>query len=184
MALGRVFILLLGIFSCAHGREIEKVVFADKLDPLVLNGAGLRVKHKFGMDFKVYVAGLYLPAKSSCAAEIIASDFPKILRLVFLRSLDKETLREAWDESFNKNCKADCEAAKPQMKAFNDLMVDVKDQGELILKFDKDSVSVEIKGKEARSGKVTGEAIRRGLLAVFIGEQPPTEDLKKGLLGQ
>src|SRR4029079_11999809 len=110
---GGVFLSL--VFSLSAGaREIEKVNFANQLDvagkKLVLNGGGLRVKRRFGMNFDVYVAGLYLTAKSDKAEAIIASTEPKALRLVFLRSLDKGTLDEAFEEGFNKNCKPDCEA--------------------------------------------------------------------------
>lgn len=193
MSLGRVFTtaVLLALSVMVAGvsaREIEKVNFADQLDvagkKLILNGAGLRVKRKLGMNFDVYVAGLYTVAKSDKSTELIASGEPKLLRLVFLRSLDKGTLREAWDEGYKKNCKADCSAGQDQLKAFNDLMVDVKDKSELNIQFDQDSVNVEAKGKESKSGKISGEPFRRALLAVFIGDEPPTEDLKKGLLGK
>jgi hypothetical protein len=175
------------LIAFASAVEIEKVNFPGEMDvagkKLVLNGFGKRVKKKFGMNFDVYVAGLYVPTKSGKASELIASDDVKVLRLVFLRSLDKSTLREAWEESYDKNCKFDCEASKAGLKAFNDLMVDVKDKSEMRLEFGKDGVSIEMNGKEKKSGKVAGEGFRKNLMSVFIGDEPPTEDLKKGLLG-
>src|SRR4051812_49098834 len=165
MSLGGI--LLSALMAVAGAKEIAKVNLADQIDAggakLVLNGAGLRVKKKFGMNFDVYVAGLYLKAKNTNANEVIQSAEPKVLKLVFLRSLDKSTLREAWEEGYKKNCKTECDE-KP-LKAFNDLMVDVKDKSELIMDFSKDAVAIEVKGKETKSGKIEGEVFRRNLLA-------------------
>jgi len=193
MALGGVLIRMALVLSClcslqTFAKEIEKIDFPEQLDlgakKMVLNGAGLRLKRKFGMDFRVYVAGLYLTGKNSDAKAVIASDDPKIIRMVFLRSLDKDTLQEGMDEGFKKNCKKDCDAMKSQLKAFDDLLTSVKEKHELKMQFDKDSVSVELKGKESHSGKVEGANFSKTLLAVFIGDDPPTEDFKKGLLGK
>ena len=173
--------------SLAQARQIEGVNFPDETQvngtKLVLNGAGLRTKRKFGMNWRVYVAGLYLPSKTQDAAAIVSSANEKMLELIFLRSVDKDTLREAWSEGFEKNCKSDCEAARGALKSFNELMVDVQEKSRLRLTFEKDAVSVEVEGKTVSRGKIPGEAFRRAVLAIFIGDEPPTPDLKKGLLG-
>ena len=66
--------------------------FADSLKSgdkeLVLNGLCLRKVHKFGIPIKVYVGGLYVAKKASDASELLASPNPKVVRLVFLRSVD------------------------------------------------------------------------------------------------
>ena len=66
---------------------------------LVLNGAALRKK----AVFKVYVAGLYLPAKSNDADAILAADGPRELRMEFVRDVGKDKMCEAWDESLKNN---------------------------------------------------------------------------------
>lgn len=110
------------------------------------------------MNFKVYVAGLYLPAKSADAEAVIASPGNKVLELVFLRSVDRETIQEAWQEGFDKNCKAECESAKDSFKAFNETMVDVSENSRLKMTFDKDGVAVDIKGtKNSKKAQVIGE---------------------------
>lgn len=182
-------ILLLCVWTTTHAKEIEKVNFPDELllgnQKLVLNGVGLRTKKKFAMNFKVYVAGLYLPAKNADAAATIASPGSKVLELVFLRAVDRETLQEAWQEGFTKNCKAECESAKDHFKAFNDTMVDVKENSRLKMTFDKDGVAVDIKGgKDNKKAQIVGDSFKKALLAIFIGEDPPTPDLKSGLMGK
>lgn len=167
---------------------IEKKEFVDSLSvnnkTFVLNGVGLRTKKKLGINFKVYVGGLYLLTKSEDSAKIIeASD--KVLELIFLRSLDKSTLEEAWSEAFPKNCQVECEHSAGTLKQFNDLMTDVKEDGRLKMVFDANGVSIELVVKGGtKSSRIESAAFSKNLMAVFIGPQPPTEELKRGLLGR
>ena len=136
-----------------------------------------------GMGFKVYVAGLYGKAPSSTADDWLNSSDPQSLVLVFLRSVDGKTLSEAWTEGFTKNCGEVCESEKANITAFNKLMVDVKDGSRLQLDFDAKGVEVTMIGKTKSTGRIDSVAFRKALLSIFIGQHPPTEDLKKGLLG-
>ncbi len=68
---------------------------------LVLNGAGLRKK----LFIKVYVGGLYLPAKNSNAAAIMAADTPRRQVMHFLYSVSKSQMCDAWDEGLEDNTK-------------------------------------------------------------------------------
>ena len=173
--------------SVGEAKKIENVEFQDVVivgsQRYVLNGVATRVKKKLGVNFKVYVAALYLPAMSTDSEQIIGSPFPKILELEFLREVDRETLQEAWTEAYEKNCGDDCLAAKGQLKAFNDLMVDVQQASRIKISFERGSVNVDVKGSKSNSAMIVGEAFRRVVLAMFIGKNPPTPELKKGLLG-
>ncbi|MGE0528428.1 MAG: chalcone isomerase family protein, partial [Bdellovibrionales bacterium] len=151
---------------------------------LVLNGTGLRTKRRLGMSFRVFVAALYLPEKTKDATKVIQGEGGRVLDLVFLRSLDRDTLQEAWSEGFKKNCKEDCGQMAAPLKTFNDLMSDVKDQSRLRLIFDGKQVQLELSGKSRRTGTVAGKAFAKNLLAVFVGDHPPSEELKRGLLGE
>lgn len=182
---------LLLLFSSSYSAfavSVEGVDFPDQKtigsQKWVLNGAGLRIKKKFGMSFPVYVGALYLPAKNQDEKALIGSKEAKMMELVFLRKIDASTLRDAWSEGFDKNCKPECDAARAQFKTFNELMVDVKDKSRLKMTFTGDEINVEVEGITSKSGKLSGEAIRKALLAIFIGDEPPTADLKKALLGK
>ncbi|MBX3022802.1 MAG: chalcone isomerase family protein [Bdellovibrionales bacterium] len=184
------WLLSILLFSAiAQAKSLEGADFSDELtlgpQKLLLNGLGLRTKKKFGINFRVYVGGLYTVNKASDALALIDSPETVVVELAFLRGLDKATLQEAWSEGFAKNCKSECEAAKAQLTAFNALMTDVKDKSRLRVVFNKDSVTAEVSadGKILSSGKVDGQAFRKAMLAVFIGDHPPTDELKKGLLG-
>ena len=62
----------------ASGANIEKIDFADtvqqKGQQLILNGVALRTKRKLGINFRVYVAGLYVnvPKFLSCCLLFLA----------------------------------------------------------------------------------------------------------------
>ncbi len=165
-----------------EGKEFPESVTLNKKN-LVLNGVGLRTKKKLGMTFNVYVGGLYVTNKSTDATKHIENT-DKVLELIFLRSLDKDTLQEAWSEAFTSNCQSECDQSGDKLKMFNDLMADVKEDNRLKMTFDKDGVSVNITGtKESKTGRIEGAVFAKNLMAVFIGPKPPTEELKKGLLG-
>ena len=66
---------------------------------LVLNGVGLRSEFMV----KVYVAGLYLPSKSTDAGAIIKVDEPKRMVMQFLHDASKKQMTDAFDESFKDN---------------------------------------------------------------------------------
>lgn len=189
MSLGWKFLILTIAASTMHfthvnAREIEKINFAEQLDlggsKLELNGVGLRTKRKFGMNFKVYVGALYLTAKSGNAEQIMNDSSPKLLKMIFLRSLDAETLREAYQESYEANCKPDCEATAEQMKTFKALMVPVKEKSVIAIQYDKNSIKVDVPGN---SETLEGAVFRNVLLRMYIGDKPPTEEFKRGLLG-
>src|SRR6478672_3855118 len=61
---------------------------------LVLNGAATRKK----FIVKVYVAGLYLPARESDAEKILAADEPRHLVMQFVHDVDKGKMCNAWNE--------------------------------------------------------------------------------------
>src|SRR5258705_13514988 len=66
---------------------------------LVLNGLGLRKK----FFIKVYVGGLYLQAKMSNPASILASDTSRRMTMHFLYSVSKDQMCDAWEEGLTAN---------------------------------------------------------------------------------
>lgn len=161
---------------------VETYTVGDKT--LKLNGAGLRKVHRFGIPVKVYVGGLYLETASRSSTEIIASPQIKVLKMVFVRVVDKKDLVKAWQEGFANNCDPkDCDAARPGLKEFNSKMVDSKNKGSMTLRFMPDHVTYEIDGRTKVEGRIEGEAFSRSLLSVFIGPKPPTPEFKSSLMG-
>ena len=89
--------------AVAGAAELSGVKMPDQLavggQTLVLNGLGMR---KVAI-IKVYVGGLYLPARSHDAAAIMAADAPRAIRMEFVRDVDKGRLTGGFREGLKKN---------------------------------------------------------------------------------
>jgi hypothetical protein len=66
---------------------------------LLLNGAGVRYK----AIFKVYAAGLYLPARASTPEAVQATTGPRRLHVVMLRDIDANELGKLFTQGMEKN---------------------------------------------------------------------------------
>jgi len=153
----------------------DTLVAGDKT--LKLNGLGLRKK----AVFKVYVGGLYLESPSKDAGAILTADQAKAIRMHFLRDLTKAQLVEAFQEGFEANAKdrASQKAAFDRMMA---LVPDVKEGSTLTL------VYVPGKGTTLSAGSkelglFEGKGFADAVFAIWLGPKPPSDDLKKGMLG-
>lgn len=181
----RIIIFVSLLFSITAGAAtIEKIDFPESLmvgqQNLVLNGVGLRAKKKMGMTFRVYVAGLYVKAKTDDSQKLINDGEIKVIDMVFLRNVDKKTITESWTEHIAQNCKVSCDTIKDSMKPFLDNLTDMKDQGKMRLVFDKKGLSMTSGASEKR---IDDPALSTNVIAVFFGANPPTPELKRGLLG-
>lgn len=144
---------------------------------LLLNGAGIRTK----VFFKVYIGALYVSSKTKDADAIIDSATPRIIELTFLRAVDGEKISTAFREGFTKNCIARCEELKPKIEELAKAVPAIK-QGQLLqITATKEGVSLSLDGKSM--AQVKAQDLGKEMTRIFIGKNPPTEDLKKGLLG-
>lgn len=147
---------------------------------LVLNGAGLRKK----LMFKVYTGALYLPAKQSNAASIIATDGPRRMVMHFLMGVDKGKIAEAWTEGLADNTPNASPEVKTAFKTLSSWMEDVKKGQEIVITYlPGTGTTVEVAGKS--KGTLGGKAVADAILNTWIGPEPgPGADFKKAILGQ
>ncbi len=147
---------------------------------LVLNGAGLRKK----LFIKVYVGGLYLPAKSSSAAAIMAADTPRRQVMHFLYSVSKNQMCDAWEEGLEDNTKNAPADVKANFKTLCSWMEPIPKGNRLVLTYVPGSgTTVEINGKA--KGTLPGKATADAILATWIGPKPgPGEAFKDAVLGK
>lgn len=172
------------VAGVAHGKECEGVTFSDQIQSkdgtLVLNGLGLRQATFLKVD--VYVAGLYVAKTSTDAAAILASNTPKEMILHFVRDVDGSELSDGWDEGFKNNAADQLAALEQRIDAFKALMVDIKSGQQLRLVHEPGTgVRVEIDGTV--KGMIKGDDFARALFSIWLGPNPPNDDLKAGLLG-
>ena len=173
--------------SSAQSVEVEGV----KLDPtaqvggtaLQLNGAGVRTR----AIFKVYVAGLYVPAKANTAATLLSQKGPRRVAITMLRNVDADTFSGALSEGLQKNLS---EAQFTGFKAQIDtLTANFKAAGEakkgdvIHLEFVPDTGTRVVVNGKAQGSAIAGEDFYGALLRIWLGDKPVDGDLKKGLLG-
>jgi len=146
---------------------------------LVLNGMGLRKK----LWVKVYVAGLYLEKPTADASDAVAMTGPKRVVMHFLTDkAKKKKMDAAWIEGFEANSPANYDALKQRVETFADFFPDMKDGDVVELTMTPGAgTSVTLNGEQ--KGVVDGDDFAAALLKVWLGDHPPTDDLKSGMLG-
>jgi len=110
------FLVLLWVAFPALAAEVAGVKLEDKVrvanSELALNGAGLR-KRAF---FQVYAIGLYLPEKTTLAADAVAATGPKRVAIHMLRDVDAGQFTDALMDGMKDNhSEADMKALDPRL---------------------------------------------------------------------
>lgn len=176
-------VTLLVVPFCLAG-ELVGVKMPDEVTvsgkTVKLNGMGVRKK----LWVKVYVGGLYLETKSSNAAAIVDSDQAKRVVMHFLTDrATKEKMDDAWKEGFEANSPKQYGALKKRVETFIGFFGDMKDGDRIEINMvPGEPTVVLLNGKE--KGTIEGDDFAKGLLRVWLGDSPPTEDLKEGMLGK
>lgn len=168
----------------AFGATCRDIQFPDSVKvgsaDLVLNGLGIR-KATF-LRIKVYVAGLYLPQKSADGAAILAANGRWEMALHFVRDVDASDIRDAFQDGFQKAAGDKLGGLQQSIAGLNAQMVDFKAGQSLTFTRDPATgVSVDVNGKGGST--IEGADFASALLAIWLGQKPPNEDLKSGLLG-
>ena len=146
----------------------------------VLNGIGLRKATFFSI--KVYVAGLYLPQKSVDAKKILNTNQSWKLVLHFVRDVDSDDFHDALVEGFENATDGNVEAMRPQIHAINALVPDLKVGDRLTFNHEAGR-GISVNFNDSSNSIVDGTDLAATLLMIWLGEEPPNEDLKTGLLG-
>jgi len=180
---------LLLIACSAHAADLEGVKLADRVEvdgqSLELNGIALRTR----FFFKVYVAGLYLPQRTSSEREVFAAQGAKRIVLVMMRDADAEQFCESVGAGLRANhSEEELERVKAQTDA---LMAKIRSIGEarkgatIVLDYlpSARATTLEVDGV-TRGAPMPGEEFYDALLRIWLGERPAQADLKRALLGQ
>ena len=146
---------------------------------LVLNGLGLRTEFMV----KVYVAGLYLEHKSPDPGAIIKADALKRIVMQFLHDASKKQMTDGFDQSFKDNTPDAEKTMKAQTDQFLGALEPLKSGDQMVFTYQPATGStLAINGKEKLT--IPGPAFSQVLFSVWLGAKPPTENLKKGILGE
>jgi hypothetical protein len=187
MMMRRVVTALLSLWlvASASAATIEGVAFPERFpidgETLVLNGVGLRTVTIFHV--KIYVAGLYLPRQSHDRQQILASPGTKVIVMRFLHSGTKADVERQYRKGEQENCgNGECDpadapdferliAAAPGVEPGDTFTYVITDRGFQL--FFNNKLVIGLANKD----------LGHRILAGFIGDHPPSEELRQALLG-
>ncbi|MCL4836658.1 MAG: chalcone isomerase family protein [Thermoanaerobaculia bacterium] len=179
-----LFLAAAGLLAAeARAGSLAGVTLPDRAtvgeQSLALNGLGLRSRY----GIKVYVAGLYLAAKQSDPAAILAADAPRRMVMHFLREVDRTRICEGWSEGLAANTANPSAALRQQFGELCTQMADAAEGTEVVLTYlPGEGTSVQVGG--AVRARIPGKDFADALLACWIGPRPgPGESFKRSLLG-
>jgi hypothetical protein len=161
------------------GVEVPATVVSDG-HTLTLQGAGVRKKFMFS----VYVGALYLTTAASDAAKAIAADEPKRISLRFLRDVSVDAMRDAYEDGFFKNSQEKLDRLRPRI----DRLVSFHDrelkEGQTLSYTYLPSTGTRVELDGVEKGAIEGRDFMEALFAIWLGEIPPSFDLKRAMLGE
>jgi hypothetical protein len=177
--------LVLTLFLAGNVSAVE--VAGVTLEPTVtvnsrvlkLNGYGIRKK----FFIKVYIGSLYTPSRLASAAAVLNDGGDKLIRMNFLHSkVEKEKIIEAFNEGFTNN--SPDLAGSVETKKFLSFFTADFNRGDMVDLFIGADGVVSASHNGKRLGSVESARFGRGVLAIYLGDKPADEALKRGMLGK
>lgn len=183
--------------SRAHSLDVVRAISGDSVRPselygafpeqvtrgkqkLELNGAGLCEYGFFGVD--LYRCALYLPKPERDATKILRGDQPWLLTLHFVRELTQDQLRMAYDASVRAAVGDQLGSYEKPLEQLLGAMEDVGEGDSLTFEASPEAGLVVLKNKE-RKATIKDDAFRKLFLELYLGRNPPDENMKKDLIG-
>jgi hypothetical protein len=147
---------------------------------LRLNGVGIR-RATF-LNVHVYVAGLYLEQRTRSAAAALKPTASKLLELHFVRDVSRKEMLDALHEGLEKNAGPDLPAARKHMESFARYLPELHKGMRLRLAF-RVGQGLEVRADGKLLGFERDDHFANLVFRIWLGEHPPDDDLKAGLLG-
>jgi len=148
--------------------------------PLLLNGLGLREATLLAID--VYVAGLYLERRSKDGKSIAASRELKQLRLTFVREVDPADMRDNMRLGFRRAAKASHAKLAARFELLESWIPKLSIGDTFSLTY-RPATGLELRHGDKLLGTIAGDDFATAIFAIWLGDHPPGEALKAGLLG-
>lgn len=145
---------------------------------MVLNGAGLREK----FVFDIYAAGLYLMTPTSDANDIINKNEFMAIKLHMLRDISGQDMADAIFEGFEHALDGNTTPLRAEINSFLEIFGNEAANGN-VYQFNYvpgQGMKVFINDKLVKT--IEGIEFKRALIAIWLGDKPAQESLKKSLL--
>ncbi len=179
--------LVIGLFiaTAGYAKEVGGVNLPEKMSAggtnLILNGAGIRT----AFFIKTYVAGLYLPRKSSDAQASLNADEPMALKLQVISGLvDSKKLKNAMEEGFEKSTNGNTAPLKPRIDKLLALFSEPIKVNDVVDFVYVPGAGIQITKNGAPKSTVEGLDFKKAFFGIWLGEKPAQDSLKKAMLGK
>lgn len=163
-----------------EGVEVPEHYQVTEKEKVPLQGLGLRTATIF--KIRVYLAALYAKMALKRSDDPHSLPRPVVLDVTYLRDFDEEDVDKAWAYQFKESSQFPYKELDQHVKDIQRFFGEIKgDRKESFVFLDGETMFYE-NGKLV--GKISGKEFQKNFLSLFFGPKPPTEDLKKGLLGE
>lgn len=159
------------------GVQLDQAVTVQSRQ-LKLNGYGIRKK----FFVKVYIGSLYATKRLVSSAEARQDSDDKLIRMNFLHTkVEKEKITGAFSDGFANN--SPDTIGSPEVKKFLSLFTADFIRGDVVdlILSANGSVSASHNGKSL--GTVISSQLAKAVLAIYLGDKPADDSLKRGMLG-
>lgn len=180
------FVLLMGGVEPARALNVEGVQVDDRATvgnrSLLLNGAGVR---RFWL-FDMYVAALYVPEPITNAAGVLDRDIPKEVSITLLHEVSADNNVDLLTRGLEaNNSPQTLNAIRDDMQRFLGLVrqTGTFPKGSVIHLDYLPGTGTEVWLNHRRLGSFAGEVFSRAIFAIWLGDHPVQQSLKKALLG-
>lgn len=174
-------VAILGVSAMAAVLEGVSLPATTTLGGTELHLNGIALRTYSWLRIRIYVAGLYLERPAHDAEAILHSPEKKLIVVRFIHDVGVDDARQAWREGFDDNCRAPCHLAPADVARFLAAVPAMRAGDRSTLAFTPAGVAITL--NEQSVGTIADPMFARAVLATFIGPHPPTERLKRGLLG-
>jgi hypothetical protein len=171
----------------AQARQVEGFRFEPTVRlggrDLQLNGAGVRRR----FFIPVYVAGLYVPERSTDPEVLLAQRGPRRMDMRFVREVEADLFMTSLAEGLRKHYSAPRLAGwRTQIDTLNAVirtMVLARRADRITWDFTPEEGARVMQNSTARVPAIADEDFYNAVLRVWLGEHPADAGLKQGLLG-
>lgn len=184
--LSLIFLFYIGMAVSAYGRGPEmnghdfhsQWIVRDGVS-LFLNGKAIHTVSIFSV--KIYEISLLLEKPAADPEKILKSPERKVILLKFLRKVDADRLQSAFSSGFYENCGTRCESLKGYLNDLNSKIPTFDEGDALELQFLP--ARVVMKTSLGGAAEVNSPEFGQVLLSIWLGSSPPSEGLKRRILG-
>lgn len=167
----------------AQGTTVSGVTFPKTIkigsETIEYNGAGLRTKY----FFKLYVAALFVPEKTSDAKKIINLNETSAVRIhITSNKVTRERFVETVRDGFKTS--TDGKASEAEIASLMKLFDNVTfNEGDEVTLMYRPTSGIEVYMNKDHLGGVKGLEFKKALFSIWLGEKPADAVVKKGMLG-